>query len=214
MGFKKQILLFTLVLLYPFVSSIADSKTYSCLEKFHRNFSREYQASSYKSHITDYEIKKGRVGKQNVMVANLIDPVDDKRKKLFVTKTKARVCDPTAERGSRCIRPSERHLNASLERHISVLPDVYKNTLRSLQAEGEDADLDTTKSYRPGDVINRLGDCKRVSKKLRRRIMNKSRALATIYNQVIKGVSGKGPDSIENNVSPRTQPIENSGSTE
>jgi hypothetical protein len=197
MGLKKKNAVFLVVLFYPFVSSFAETAIYGCLDSFHKNFSNQYKQSSYRSHIKDHEISKRRVGKQNVIVANLIDPVDDKKKKLFLTKTKAKVCDPSAEAGERCKVPEERHLNASVGKHISVLPDVYKDTLRQIQSKGEDAEIDTTKSYRPGDVLNRLSDCSRVSKTLRRRITNKSRALTTIYNGVIGGGYSEGVESIE-----------------
>ena len=197
MGFKKHIALIFLIFFYPFAYSLGQTHIYPCLDRFHHNFSKQYKNSSLSDYVRGFEVNKRRVGKQDVIVASLVDPVDEKKKKLFVTKTKARVCDPSAEAGSRCSKAEDRHLNASLSRHISVLPDVYKDTLRNLQTGSEGSNFDPTKSYHPGDIVNDLGECMRVSRALRRKIIKKSKALAAIHNEVFNTSTREHTSSVK-----------------
>ena len=187
MGFRKKITVVFVVFLYPFVCSYAKTQIYECLNDFHDNYSKVYNKSSYKSYVRGHRIKKRRSRNgQNVIVADLVDPVDDKRKKLLATRNKAVVCDPQAEEGElKCKGPEERHLNASIGKHISILPDVYRDSLTQFLDNQLD---DETEIYkRPEEVINGLNSCAQVSKKLRRRIMNKSRALTSIHSRIFNG---------------------------
>ena len=156
------------------LSFFAHSTTYNCLNNFHDQF---IEGSKKRKHIEGYEIRKIRVRKQNVIVANLVDPLDDKSKKLFVTKEKARVCDPSAETGRRCVEPQERHVNATLGRHISILPEMYRDSLNQYKKTQQKGD----RLIIPDELLKSLGDCKKISKTLKKKILMKSKAITVVY---------------------------------
>jgi len=169
------LLLICTIITAPFQNAFANSHAYECFNNFYDNFAQDYSNNSFNLHIQNYEIQKRRVGSQNVILVNLIDPVDDKQKIMFLTKTESKVCDSSAPEGEKCKEPEERHLNASLGRYISVLPDVYKKTI-------QDSSSSEIAVKRPAEVMNKLSDCKRVTATLKKRILMKARAITSIYD--------------------------------
>lgn len=164
----------------------SSSRLYNCLSEFHNKFSEDYKKSRVKAHIEGYEIQKRKAKQQNIMVSKLIDPVDDETKVLYVTKKGQSLCNPKAEKGARCQRPEERHVVTSLARHISILPDVYRESLKSFVDPNNQEENQGSSPIKPDEIIVGLDDCKRVSKDLKKKIMRKAKALSSIYAEVMQ----------------------------
>ena len=204
MGLKSKICLVLLLNTACFNKALAyDKAMYECLTDFNtEGLLSEYSKSSSKSYIADFKIKRATYKGQKVFIARFVDPYDEVPKVLLVTKRKSKVCD-LQKTTNRCSDPTETDKSYTVARHISILPDVYRESLMKAQnyefptnSEGESIDL----SFQ--SVISSLNSCRRVSKLLNKRILNKYPAVESVYNSFFaSGVDDSKEDEVSNTVS-------------
>jgi|GEM_PF-4215471 len=184
MGLKSKICLVILLNTVCLNKATAnDAALYECLTDFKNDgLLLEYSKSSSKSYVADFKIKQATYKGRRIFVARFVDPYDDEPKVLLVAKRKSKVCD-LQKATNRCSDPTEIDKSHAVARHISVLPDVYRESLVRAQNyefptnnKGQNIDLSTQA------VISSLNSCRRVSKLLNKRILNKYPAVESVYN--------------------------------
>ncbi len=184
MGLKSKLCLVILLNTAYFNKALAnDAALYECLTDFTSDgLLLEYNKSSSKSYVSNFKIKSATYKKRDIFVAHFIDPYDKVPRVLLAAKNKSKVCDLQKDT-NRCTDPTETDKSYAIARHISILPDVYRESLVKAQnynfptnSKGESIDL----NYQA--VINSLNSCRRVSKLLNKRILNKYPAVESVYN--------------------------------